>query len=147
MASKWDLVLDRKPVPIEEHLLHECAALFAKDLSQWPPPVDSESPALTGMLHLQQTAPSPTLMREAFKLARWDLANELQPYDDYMRNQRWLQNGLAPNDKPMLLFFSRFIGEQLFALAEYTHGKLNRQALLRVLDLTQAAVLKVEPTS
>jgi hypothetical protein len=144
MPSKWDLVLDQKAVPLEEHLLSECAALFAKDLSQWPPAVESESPALTAMLQLQQKAPTPLLMREAFRLARWDLERELNAYDEYMRNRGWLERGLAPADKPMLLFFSRFIGEQLLALAEHTQGRLTRPALLRVLDLTQAAVLKVE---
>jgi hypothetical protein len=144
MTSKWDLVLDKKAVPLEEHLLTECAALFAQDLNHWPPPVDTESPSLTAMLQLEQKAPSEGLKREAFRLARWDLANDLVAYDDYMRNRRFLENGLAPNEKPMLLFFSRFIGEQLLALAEHTNGRLGRPALLRVLDLTQAAVLKVE---
>jgi hypothetical protein len=146
MPSKWDLVLEQKPIAVEEHLLRECAALFAKDLSQWPPPLETESPALTAMLQLQQTAPSPLLMREAFRLARWDLDRDTNAYDDYVRNRRWLEQGLAPGDKPMLLFFSRFIEEQLLALAEHTNGRLGRPALLRVLDLTQAAVLKVEST-
>jgi hypothetical protein len=147
MASKWDLVLEQKPVPVEEHLLGELAALFAKDLMTWPPPVEGESNALQGLMHLELTQePSPAVKREAFKLARWDLANELKPYDDYMRNQRWLQHGLAPNEKPVLLFFSRFIMEQLLALAEHTHGRLGRPALTRILDLTEEAVLKAVTT-
>jgi hypothetical protein len=146
MPSKWDLVLEQKPVAMEDHLLTECAALFAKELSQWPPGIESESHALTAMLQLDQKAPSPLLMREAFRLARWDLDRDLNAYDDYMRNRRFLEQGLAMGDKPMLMFFSRFIEEQLLALAEHTNGRMGRPALLRVLDLTQAAVLKAERT-
>ena len=43
----------------------------------------------------------------------------------------------------MLLFSHASSSEQLLAIAEDTNGRLGRPALLRVLDLTEAAVLKV----
>ena len=37
MASRWEHLLDRKPIPILEHLLDEAARFFAQQLSTWPP--------------------------------------------------------------------------------------------------------------
>ncbi len=142
MRSRWEAVLDSKPVPLSEHLLVECSKLFAKDLSTWPPPIEELTGPDARLLATEPPAPGPGLMREAFKLARWDLERELDAYDEYMRNQRWLETGLATGDKPMLLFMSRFIQEQLLGLSEATQGRVNRRALLRVLDLTERAVLK-----
>jgi hypothetical protein len=134
MASKWDLLLKQKPVPVADHLLSECSKLFATELSKWPPEVDGAQ--------LPEKAPGAEVMRVAFRLARWDLAREHDAYDDYMRNQRWVTEGLTPADKPTLLFMSRFIEEQLLALNEATEGRVDRPAMLRVLDLTERAVLK-----
>ncbi len=142
--SKWDLLLDQKPVPVQEHLLAECAKLFAKDLKQWPPPLEVESTELATLLESNPQAPNDDLKREAFRLARWDLQRDLDASDDYLRNRRWLEHGLMVTDKPMLLFYSRFIEEQLYALGEYTAGRIDRKGLLQVLDLTERAVLKVE---
>ncbi len=142
MPSKWDAVLESKPVPLTEHLISECAKLFARELATWPPPVTEVTGAAAALLASEPPRPSAVVMREAFRLARWELARELDAYDDYVRNQRWLELGLAAADKPMLLFMSRFIEEQLLALGEATEGRVNRKAMLRVLDLTERAVVK-----
>ena len=143
MPSRWDAVLDQKPVPLAEHLLLECSKLFAKDLQAWPPPVEELTPEAAALLVSEPKRPGADLLREAFKLARWDLQREHDAYDDYMRNQRWSEAELTAADKPMLLFMSRFIEEQLLSLSEATEGRVDRKAMLRVLDLTERAVLKV----
>jgi hypothetical protein len=108
--SKWDLVLGSKPVPLVEHLLDEAAKLFAKDLSVYA---------------------------EAFRLTRLDLARDVDAYDDYFRNLRFVEAGLNRGDRPMLLFVSRFMTEQLLGLGESTEGKLNRTRLIDVLERTR----------
>jgi hypothetical protein len=143
MPSKWDAVLDSKPVPLTEHLLRECSKLFARDLTRWPLEVEEPSGSAAALLISDPPRPSESVLREAFKLARWDLQREHAAYDDYMRNQRWAEAGLQGAEKPMLLFMSRVIEEQLLSLGEATQGRVNRQAMLRVLDLTERAVLKV----
>lgn len=141
-SSKWDAVLEQKPVPLSEHLLVECSKLFAKDLSTWPPPIDEVTGPDAALLASQPPAPGRELMREAFKLARFDLQRDLDAYDDYMRNERWGEHGLTAAEKPLLLFMSRFMQEQLLGLGDATEGRVNRKAMLRVLDLTERAVLK-----
>ena len=54
----------------------------------------------------------------------------------------WAVARLTAADRPMLLFLSRFIEEQLLSLSEATGGRVDRKAMLRVLDLTEGAVVK-----
>jgi len=139
--SRWDRLLDVKPVPILEHLMEEIARLFAKDLRTWPPPVDEfdeqTGQKLAALLHDNPRPPDDRLYGEAFALTRFDLAHESDAFDDYLRNQRWQEAGLTASDKPMLLFLSRFMSEQLLALGEATEGRLKRKHLLEVLSRTQ----------
>jgi hypothetical protein len=145
MPSKWDAVFDLKPVPVTEYVLVECSKLFAKDLSTWPPPIDDVTGSAAALLASEPPPPSARLMREAFKLARWDLARELDAYDEYMRNERWGEAGLIAAEKPMLLFMSRFIEEQLLGLGEATKGRVDRKAMMRVLELTERAMARAAP--
>lgn len=142
MASRWDHLLDSKPVPVADYVLTEVSKLFAKDLSKWPFEIEDASAEVTALLEGKR--PGPLLLREAFRLARWDLQREHEAYDDYMRNRRFVEAGLVEADRALLLFVSTFVQEQLLAFAEATKGKVKRPGLLHVLDLTERAVLKVE---
>jgi hypothetical protein len=139
--TKWDLILGQRPVPLVDHLLEEVSKLFAKDLSSWPPQIEAFG-AATGHNIAELLANSPErpdikLYAEAFRLTRLDLSRELDAYDDYLRNQRWVEAGLEVKDKAMLLFISRFVAEQLLALGEATEGRVNRTKLLEVLERTR----------
>ena len=139
--SKWDLVLDQKPIPLLTHLLEEVAKIFSKDLAAWPPHIEDFDPQtgrkLADLLAESPLPPDPRIYRQAFVLTRFDLARELAQSDDYLRNQRWMTTGLSAKDKPMLLFLSRFMAEQLLGLAEATDGRVTRPHLLDVLDRTE----------
>lgn len=141
MANRWEQVLERKPVPIIEHLVDEVSKLFAADLAKWPLQVEDvqlgpESRAWAKFLLPDAPEPSPVEWREAFRLAHWDLDNEIEAYDDYMRNQRWTEAGLVPEARALLLFLSRYITEQVLALGEATEGRIDRKKKLAVLDAT-----------
>jgi hypothetical protein len=141
--TKWDLILGQRPVPLVDHLLEEVSRLFAKDLGAWPPGIDAFD-AATGakvaqLLENSPGRPDVKLYAEAFRLTRLDLSREMDAYDDYLRNQRWLEAGLEVKDKAMLLFISRFIAEQLLGLGESTQGRVNRAKLLEVLEKTRRA--------
>lgn len=146
MSSRWDLILDQKPVPVIDYLLTEAARLFANDLQKWPPEVDAEDPhtahSLGELFEKNPAAPSPVVWQQAFQLARWDLEHADDATADYFRNQRWTEAGLSVQEKPMLLFLSRWILEQLLALSEATQGRVNRPRLVEVLTQTQRHLLK-----
>lgn len=74
--SKWDLVLQRKPTPLVDHLVGELGALFADELARWPPAIDEIDEATLAMLEeLIDTyphRPGRPAYEAAFTLARWD---------------------------------------------------------------------------
>jgi len=141
MASRWDRLLDVKAISLAEHLVEEVSKLLAKDLARWPLPV-LELDVETGrqfapLLAPDSQRPDPPAFGEAFRLARWELEREIEAVDDYMRNRRWLERGLAPDDKQALLFISRWLVEQLLGLAEATEGRLSRPTLVEALNRTE----------
>ncbi|MBL9039815.1 MAG: hypothetical protein JNG84_14960 [Archangium sp.] len=144
--SRWDLILEQKPRPILDHLLDEVAVLFAADVSAWPPNIehfdDVTGAALRALVAETPLRPDVRLYQQAFHLTRLDVGRDLEGYDDYVRNQRWLDAGLSAGDKPLMLFLSRFMVEQLLALGEATHGRVDRPAMLDVLAKTERHFLK-----
>jgi hypothetical protein len=140
MPSRWDLLLEQRPIPLVEHLLEEVAKLLANDLRGWPPPIEELDPALgvrfAPLLGPDVPRPEEALFEEAFRLARWELEREVEAVDEYMRNRRWELRGLAPDRKQALLFVSRWLVEQLLSLREYTHSKISRPMLIDCLERT-----------
>lgn len=139
--TKWDLILGQRPVPLVDHLLQEVARVFAADLAVWPPEIEAFD-AATGakvaqLLEESPARPDRRLYTEAFRLTRFDLSRDLDAYDDYVRHQRWVEAGLAPGHRDLLLFVSRFMTEQLLGLLEATQGRVNRSKLLEVLAQTE----------
>jgi hypothetical protein len=149
MSSRWDYLFEAKPVPILDHLLEEVAKLVAKDLSAWPPPVqelDLDVGGTFSPLFLEAPPrPSPAVYEEALRLSRWELEREFDAYDDYMRNKRYLERGLAPTDRLALLFLNRWLVEQMLGLGEATEGRVKRPMMRQVLDKVEARLRLVQP--
>lgn len=135
--TRWELILEQKPIPVIEHLLDEVAKLFAADLRAWPPTVNEFDPqtgaVLAQWLTERPERPDDRVFGEALKLTRWDLSRDFDAVNEYWRNQRHLETGLSAADKPMILFLTRFIAEQLLALGEATQGRVNRPRMLDAL--------------
>jgi hypothetical protein len=133
VSARWERLLDQKPVSLLDHLIREAAQLIAADFLRWPLEVEAE-PGSPGVPPADQPRPAPTVYREAVRLARWDVASELDAYDDYMRNRRYLEQGLTEADRPLLLLLNRWLVEQMLVLGEHTQGRVNRQRKLACLD-------------
>lgn len=149
MPSRWDSLLETKPIPIMDQLLEEVARLLTKDLSQWPPPVqeiDLDTGGTFAPLFLEHPPrPSPAVYSEALRLAHWELAREFDAYDDYMRNKRYLERGLAPTDRLALLFLNRWLVEQMLGLGEATEGRVKRPMMRQILEKVEAKLRLVQP--
>lgn len=149
MPSRWDHLFDLKPVTLLEQLLEEVARLLAKDLQQWPPPVQELDLDTGGAFAPLFTAPSrrpaPAVYTEALRLARWELTHETDAYDDYMRNKRYLERGLGPDDRTPLLFLGRWLTEQMAGLGEATEGRVKRKHMLECLDRLESKLRLVPP--
>lgn len=143
--SRWHHILDTQPIPVVDHLVAELGKLFAKELARWPPSLDAldegegagAGAQLRRILEEHPAKPDPRAFREAFRLANFDVARDLGAYDDYVRNRRWLEAGLAPGDKELVLFLARLVTEHLWGLAEHTTGHLSRVQLGEVLRQTE----------
>ncbi len=142
MASRWDYLFETKPVPMMDHLLEEVAKLLAKDLRQWPPPVQEVDLDVGGTFAPLFTEPTPrpaeAVYDEALRLSRWELEREHEAYDDYMRNKRYLERGLAPTDRLALLLLNRWLVDQMLGLGEATEGRVNRRLMLKCLERLEA---------
>lgn len=138
MTSRWDRLLDQKPVPLREHLLAEVARMLARELQAWPLAVQeldlATGRSFTALLSGDVPRPGPAVFAEARRLARWDLERATEASDDYFRNRRYVDAGLADADRPALLLVSRWLVEQLLGLGEATSGRVKRGEMVAVLD-------------
>ena len=125
------------------------AKLLAKDLAQWPPPVEELDLDIGGTfapIFLERPPrPSPKVYDEALRLSRWELEREFDAYDDYMRNKRYLERGLAPTDRLALLFLNRWLVEQMLGLGESTESRVKRPHMRQILDKVEAKLRRVQP--
>ncbi len=142
MPSRWEQLLERKPIPIIDHLVEEVSKLFAESMRAWPLEVDDADPAVLALLEANPKRPDDGVFREAFRLARWDLGREFEAFDDYIRNMRFVAAGLSPDSRPLLLFLSRFMTEQALGLNEATEGRIDRRRMLQVLERTERLLLR-----
>ncbi len=142
MSSRWERLLEAKPIPILDHLVEEVAKLFAETLKAWPVEVDEADAATRTLLENHPKRPDDAAFREAFRLAKWDLNREFDAYDDYIRNVRWMAVGLPADTRPMLLFLSRFMTEQALGLNEATQGRIDRARMIRVLERTEGLLIR-----
>jgi hypothetical protein len=148
MTSRWErlLELEKKPVPLIEHLLDEVARLLATDLRTWPLPIlELDLQAAAGfevLLQPQAPRPPPQVFEQAFVVARWELERELEASSDYFRNRRYLAQGLTEADRTAILLVSRWLVEQLLALREHTHSKVSRPMLVDCLQRTHRRFLQ-----
>lgn len=138
MPSRWELLLDKKPIPLIDHLLEEVAKLLAKDLQKWPPPIEEldldTGRQFSDVLAPDSKRPEPGAYEDAFRIARWELEREIEASADYFRNQRWREKSLPDEAKLQVLFISRWLVEQLLSLREYTQSRVTRPQLLNCLE-------------
>ena len=146
MSDRWERVLEQKPISLQEHLLDEAAKLLLVDLRTWPLPiqeVDEDTGAgIAELLAPDAPPPSPAVLAVALKLSRWDLEREHEAYDDFMRNRRYQEAGITDRERPLLLLVSRWVLEQLSALSEATEGRIDRHALLRLVDRLESGLAR-----
>jgi hypothetical protein len=141
VSSRWDYLYDLKPVPLEEHLLSEAARDLAERLLAWPPEIlewssASDCQRFGHLVAPGSPRPSALVFREAFRLARWELAREYEEIDSYMRREAWAE--VIPRDGyDALVFLYKYLTEEMLALSDATEGRIGRKALSSCLSETE----------
>ncbi len=113
--------------------------MLLAELAQWPLPVEEideqtgagASPSSSHRMPPVRRLPS---YPAALQLVRWELDREHDAYDEYMRNRRYQEIGIPEGERPVLLLVSRWVLEQLLSLSEATGGRVDRRALLGVVE-------------
>lgn len=147
--SRWNRLLETKPLSLIDHLLTEMAKLIAQDLSTWPLPIQELDPALSACYReviAAESRPADGVFAEAFRLTRWELKREVDAIDEYMRNLRWMSFGLSSRDKAPILFVARWLLEQYLSLLESTNSRITRVDLLECLERTQRFFTQLIPS-
>ena len=139
--SRWDFLFDTRSVPLTEFALDEVAKRLAQELRSWPPPVE-ELDLATGrkfasLFEPEAPRPPEAVYAEAFRMADWELGRNVEAVDDYMRNHRYVDHGLALFHAQAILFVSRWLVEQWLSLSEATEGRIKRPQLREGLARTQ----------
>jgi hypothetical protein len=133
MTSRWDRLLDQKPVPLLDHLVDEAARLLGQELRRWPLAIEELDPAtgsgLGPLLEAGSRRPSAPVFREALRLARWDLERDHAAYDDYVRNRYLERASRRRTDR-----LSSLAGCWNSPRARRRHRAVKRPALTRILD-------------
>ena len=138
MSDRWERILEQKPVRMQEYLLSEAARLLLDELGRWPLPVEEIDPRagarMVELLGPDSPRPSQAVYPAALRLVRWELDREHEAYDEYMRNRRYQEAGIPEGERPALLLVSQWVLEQLFSLSDATGGRVDRRALLDLVD-------------
>lgn len=145
MSTRWEHLLERKPIPLVDHLIDEVAKLLAKDLATWPLPVTDfdldTGRSFAALLAPDARRPEDAVFDEAFRVARWELDRDLDASADYFRNRRWMERGLDEPSRTPILFISRWLVEQLLSLRECTQSKITRPQLIECLERTRSRLV------
>ena len=151
MSDRWERILEQKPVPLQEHLLDEAAKMLLTEITRWPLPVEEIDPrtgaGLAELLAPDAPRPSSAVLAAALRLTRWELEREHEAYDDYMRNRRYHDAGIAERDRSLLLFVSRWVLEQLDALSDATEGRVDRRALIGLVERLERGLARAGEAS
>jgi hypothetical protein len=146
MSSRWERLLDQKPRPIADALVDEVARILAKELSRFPPEVESfesgaEEARFKPLFEPGAPRPSNDVFRVAFNLARMELRREIEAIDEMMRNRRYLPLAPSAYDYLAMIFLSRYLTEQMLSLSEAVQSRLPRATLARCLEETERILL------
>ena len=148
MPSRWEHLLESKPIPLVDHLLEEVSKLLAKDLQSWPLPVEDldldTGRKFAELLRPDAKRPAPAVYDAAIQVTRWELERDLDASADYFRNTRWREQGLTDEARMQILLISRWLLEELLSLREYTASRVTRPQLIEVLEKTQR---RLHPTA
>jgi hypothetical protein len=136
--ARWDFLYEKKPVPVAEHFVEEVSKILAKDLLAWPLTVEewttpADAARFGPLLEAGSPRPGEKVWTAAFRLARLELMREFEQIDEFMRNERWRELLAEGREVDLMLFLSRYLTEQMLAVAEATGGRVKRPQLVDLL--------------
>src|SRR3954471_8249141 len=143
--SRWDRILEQKPQALKDYVLDRVAEQLAKDLRDFPPPIeewlDDAGKARYAQGMARTARPELDTYRVACELAREEMLREYELIDRFCRSpefRKLLPTGL---EQQTAHFITRYLVDSALAFQEYGQGKFKRRDLVTLLEKVEDGLL------
>ena len=144
--GRWDHILDQKPQDLREYVLDRVADQLAKDVHDFPPPIqewlDEGLKARYAQVISRLGRPELETYRVACELAREEMLHEYELIDRFCRSDEYKR--LLPNDleEQSAHFITRYLVDSALAFQEYAQGKFKRGDLVTLMEKIEDRLLR-----
>ena len=144
--GRWDHILDQKPQDLREYVLDRVADQLAKDIHDFPPPIeewlDTGLKARYAQVISRLGRPELETYRVAVELAREEMLREYELIDAFCRSPEYKR--LLPNEleEQTAHFMTRYLVDSALAFQEATQDKFRRRDLAALMEKVEDRLLR-----
>ena len=144
--GRWDHILDQKPQDLREYVLDRVADQLAKDVHDFPPPIqewlDEGLKARYAQVISRLGRPELETYRVACELAREEMLHEYELIDRFCRSDEYKR--LLPNDleEQSAHFITRYLVDSALTFQEFAQGKFKRHELAALMEKIEDRLLR-----
>ncbi|HZX96933.1 MAG TPA: hypothetical protein VFE90_20605 [Myxococcales bacterium] len=144
--SRWDRILEQKPQALKDYVLDRVAEQLAKDLRDFPPPIeewlDEAVKARYAQVMARTARPELDTYRVACELAREEMLREYELIDRFCRSPEFRK--LLPDalEEQTAHFMTRYLVDSALAFQEHAQGKFNRGDLAKLMERIEDRLLR-----
>jgi hypothetical protein len=144
--SRWDRLFDRKPQELRDYVLDQVADQLAKDVRDFPPPIDEWLDASMkeryGQALLRPGAPPQDTYRVACELAREEMLREYELIDRFCRSPEYRKLLPDPLEEQTAHFLTRYLVDSALTFQEAAQGKFKRAELVKLIEKVEDRLLQ-----
>src|SRR3954468_7275741 len=144
--SRWDRILEQKPQALKDYVLDRVAEQLAKDLRDFPPPIeewlDEAVKARYARVMARTGRPELDTYRVACEMAREEMLREYELIDRFCRSDEYRR--LLPNEleQQTAHFITRYLVDSALSFQEHGQGKFKRRDLLTLVEKIEDRLLR-----
>jgi hypothetical protein len=144
--GRWDHILDQKPRELKEYVLEQVAEQLAKDLRDFPPPIeewlDDALKARYAQVLARTGRPELETYRVACELAREEMLREYELIDRFCRSPEYKRLLPGELEEQTAHFITRYLVDSALAFQEHTEGKFKRADLVGLVEKVEDRLLR-----
>jgi hypothetical protein len=144
--GRWDHILDQKPRELKEYVLEQVAEQLAKDLRDFPPPIeewlDDALKARYAPVLARTGRPELETYRVACELAREEMLREYELIDRFCRSPEYRRLLPVELEEQTAHFITRYLVDSALAFQEHTEGKFKRADLVGLVEKVEDRLLR-----
>ncbi len=143
--ARWDYLADQKPVALRDKVLDLVADELARELHQWPPPLEWLDDALCARFEPVLRRPGrPELdtTRVGCELARLELLREFERIDQFWRGPQATQLLPSELERETAQLLVRYLVEGALCLQESLTHRFKRAELAGLIERVEDRLLR-----